>query len=61
MAIPNGLMRWKYWKEMFGKKKTNVLDKSEKKGLIGELLELRDFYGKNGMWKQQWKVGWDHC
>lgn len=46
MAISNGLMRWKYWKEMFGKKKTNVLDKSEIKGLIGELLELRDFFMK---------------
>lgn len=46
MAISNGLMRWKYWKEMFGKKKTDVLDKSEIKGLIGELLELRDFFMK---------------
>lgn len=46
MAISNGLMRWKYWKEMFGKKKNNVLDKSEIKGLIGELLELRDFFMK---------------
>lgn len=46
MAISNGLMRWKYWKEMFGKKKTNILDKSEIKGLIGELLELRDYFMK---------------
>lgn len=44
LAISNALMRWKYWKEMFGKKKSNILDKLEIKGLIGELLELRDFF-----------------
>lgn len=42
MAISGALTRWKYWKEMFGKKKNNILDKSEIKGLIGELIELRD-------------------
>ena len=42
MAISGVLTRWKYWKEMFGKKKQNILDKSEIKGLIGELIELRD-------------------
>lgn len=47
LAISNGLMRWKYWKEMFGKKTTNILDKSEIKGLIGELIELRDYFMKN--------------
>ena len=51
MAISNGLMRWKYWKEMFGKKKTNILDKSEIKGLLGELLELRDYFMKN--WNEE--------
>lgn len=44
MAISNALTRWKYWKEMFGKKKQNILDKSEIKGLIGELIELRDHF-----------------
>ncbi len=44
MAISNALTRWKYWKEMFGKKKNNILDKLEIKGLIGELLELRDHF-----------------
>lgn len=46
MAISNALTRWKYWKEMFGKKKKNILDKLEIKGLIGELLELRDHFMK---------------
>jgi len=44
MAVSNALTRWKYWKEMFGKKKLNILEKSEIKGLIGELLELRDHF-----------------
>ena len=44
MAISNALTRWKYWKEMFGKKKQNILDKAEIKGLIGELIELRDHF-----------------
>ena len=44
MAISNALTRWKYWKEMFGKKKKNILDKMEIKGLIGELLELKDYF-----------------
>ena len=47
MAISNALTRWKYWKEMFGKKKQHILDKMEIKGLIGELLEL-----KNHFWKE---------
>ena len=42
MAISRALSRWKYWKEMFGKRKANILDKIEIKGLIGELLEMRD-------------------
>lgn len=46
MAISNALTRWKYWKEMFGKKKQNILDKMEIKGLIGELLELKDHFMK---------------
>lgn len=44
MAISNALMRWKYWKEMFGKRRNNILDKMQIKGLIGELLELKDHF-----------------
>jgi len=51
MAISNALTRWKYWKEMFGKKKSSILEKQEIKGLIGELIELKDHficdYGEN--------------
>lgn len=47
MAISNALMRWKYWKEMFGKKKENILDKMEIKGLIGELYELKNHFMKD--------------
>ena len=42
MAISNALLRWKYWKEMFGKKRSQLLDKQEIKGLIGELYELKN-------------------
>ncbi len=45
-AISNALTRWKYWKEMFGKKKQSILNKQEIKGLIGELIELRDHFMK---------------
>lgn len=44
MAISNALERWNYWKEMFDKKKQNILDKMEIKGLIGELLELKNHF-----------------
>ena len=44
MAISNAITRWKYWKEMFGKKKSSILDKQEIKGLIGELIELKDHF-----------------
>ena len=44
MAISNALMRWKYWKEMFGRRKNHLLDKPEIKGLIGELIELKSFF-----------------
>lgn len=44
MAISSALTRWKYWKEMFGKKKPTILDKQEIKGLIGELIELKDHF-----------------
>lgn len=47
MAISNALTRWKYWKEMFGKKKSTILDKQEIKGLIGELIELREHFMRN--------------
>ena len=50
MAISNAVVRWKYWLEMFGKKKGSLLDKSEIKGLIGELLLLKDkFIPENGV------------
>lgn len=42
-AIANAVIRWKYWLELFGKKKLDILEKSEIKGLIGELLVLRDY------------------
>lgn len=45
-AIHNGILRWKYWREMFGKKKTSILESAEIKGLLGELIELRDFFIK---------------
>lgn len=41
MAISSALMRWKYWKEMFGRKRSELLEKQEIKGLIGELFVLR--------------------
>lgn len=41
-AITCAIIRWKYWKEMFGKRKQTVLDKQEIKGLIGELLILKE-------------------
>ena len=44
MAISSALMRWKYWKEMFGRRKSHLLDKLEIKGLIGELFELKNFF-----------------
>ena len=39
-AISSALVRWKYWKEMFGCRRKQVLDKQTIKGLIGELYEL---------------------
>jgi len=42
IAISTALTRWKYWKDMFGKRRQNILDKMEIKGLIGELIELRN-------------------
>ena len=41
MAISSALVRWKYWKEMFGKKKSQLLDKQEIKGLLGELYVFK--------------------
>ena len=42
MAISSAVVRWKYWKELFGKKKQSILEKMVIKGLIGELLELKN-------------------
>lgn len=47
MAIETALIRWKYWREMFGKRKNQILEPSEIKGLIGELLVLRDDFMKS--------------
>ena len=44
MAISGVLTRWKYWKEMFGKRKNEILDKSEIKGLMGELIQIKDYF-----------------
>ena len=44
MAISNALVRWKYWKELFGRKSSQILGKNEIKGLIGELIVLRDYF-----------------
>ena len=41
-AINNALLRWQYWKDLFGKNNLTLLDKNTIKGLIGELIELRD-------------------
>ncbi len=46
MAISTALIRWKYWKEMFGRRKNKLLDKLEIKGLIGELLVLENYFLK---------------
>lgn len=42
-AIVCAITRWKYWKELFGKRKQTILDKQEIKGLIGELLILKEY------------------
>ena len=42
MAISNALMRWKYWRELFGRQSSHLLDSQEIKGLIGELIILKD-------------------
>lgn len=44
MAISNAITRWKYWKELFGRRRSHLLDKNEIKGLMGELIQLRDFF-----------------
>lgn len=44
MAISSAVMRWKYWKSLFGSRRQNILDKMEIKGLVGELLQLKDYF-----------------
>lgn len=44
LAVSNALIRWKYWKEMFGRRKSVLLDKNEVKGLVGELIELKRYF-----------------
>lgn len=43
MAISSALVRWNYWKEMFGKKHSHLLDKQEIKGVLGELYFLKNY------------------
>ncbi len=42
MAVTTALLRWKYWRELFGRKLSQILDKQEIKGLIGELFALKN-------------------
>lgn len=42
-AIARALVRWKYWKEMFGKRSSQLLEKQLIKGLMGELLVLKEY------------------
>lgn len=44
MAISNAVTRWKYWKELFGRRRSHLLNKNEIKGLTGELIQLRDYF-----------------
>ena len=43
-AVESALKRWKYWKNMFGKRKSDLLDTLRIKGLIGELFELKNHF-----------------
>ena len=43
-TISSAINRWNYWKELFGKKKRTLLNKAEIKGLIGELIELKEYF-----------------
>ena len=45
-AIVGALKRWQYWKEVFGKKRSNLLEFSAIKGLVGELLVLKNVFMK---------------
>lgn len=44
MAVSSAVLRWKYWKNLFGYRKQNILDNPSIKGLLGELIQLRDFF-----------------
>ncbi len=43
-ANANAITRWKYWKQMFSKRLTTALDEGEIKGLVGELLFLKEHF-----------------
>ena len=47
MAISSASRRWKYWKNLFGARRQNLLDKTEVQGLVGELLQLKNFFIAN--------------
>jgi hypothetical protein len=46
-VIDYTVKRWNYWKGMFNKPKNTFLEYSEIKGLIGELILLKDFFLEN--------------
>ena len=46
-AIATALKQWKYWKKMFETKPGELLDKNKIKGLVGELIQMRDYFIPN--------------
>lgn len=44
VALSATIKRWKEWNKMFSKKKKKLLDEKEIKGLIGELIILREYF-----------------
>lgn len=42
-AIESAIVRWNYWLKMFGKKRDKYLEKSVVKGLIGELMIMKEY------------------
>ena len=43
-AISSAVRRWKYWKMLFGERNIDLLGKQQVKGLIGELIILKDYF-----------------
>lgn len=44
MAISTAITRWGYWREMFRKRTSNILTIEEIKGLIAELIVLKEIF-----------------